>query len=562
MRLSGETIMKQLAISICVAIAVSALAQGPRTSLQTNAGHRKTEFLINGFVQPAEITQWKFLTGLPGSKLSFDPHEDAGGGITKGSMKLILPFTKDGEFHFNLDRFPSGVDLRAKGFASISLDVKVDPKSPAWGDFHAGWFELGITTGKESHTFLKQYGENLDTRNGWFHISVPIIGDVSDTKGFTIKFFASGLTTGSRVVWIDNLVLSKKVVKSAAPAPPASVPNASAATPKPGTEMLANGHFADGMSKWVLEESGAAKGAAEVVPEGQAGKPALRVKVLAVEDHSWHLQVYQTGMRIEKGKRYAMTFWAKAEHPGVITVACNQNHEPWEHETNVKLPVTTAWTLLHFDFNGPWDDSNVRISFTDLGTVVGQIYWFSDCSIKPADEAVTPDTTSAIRKDGVIESWEGVMNGWHIYISDGDELGVAQATSVGFSNQGATDGKQALAVNIRDGYRKSLRTDAVSMADAIRGKRIALDVTAPEGSVTGYFKVAIAANADGMPWQQIDPLVDVPADGKPHTLIFETAAWPVPIKPSWMCFWIITNTAEKSIPGTVYFDNLRVVEGK
>lgn len=333
---------------------------------------------------------------------------------------------------------------------------------------------------------------------------------------------------------------------------------ATAGKTRAGGEMLSNGSFAKGLDKWTIEESGA-KGKADVVREGPHGKPALRLEVLTVGDHAWRLQAFQTGMRIVKGARYAMTFWAKAARAGVITVNCMQNHAPWEHHTDAKLRVPTTWTQLRFDFDGPWDDSNVRISFTDLGTEPSQIYWFADCSLRQVGGPEGIRTTSLPRKDGVIESWEGRMDGWHIYISDGDELGVPQASSVAFSARGATDGKQALAVKIRDGYRKSLRTDDVSIADVIRGKRIALDVTAPTGSVTGYFKVTIAANADGMPWQQIDPLVDVPADGKPHTLVFDTASWPVPLKPTWMCFWIITNTAEKSTPGTVYFDNLRVI---
>ncbi len=353
-------------------------AAGATRAVETQKG----ELIISRFEHPKDAGEWKFTGGLPGSAVTFDSQQDAGGGKAKGSLKLVLPFTKDGEFDFNLEKYPTGADLKAKGYSSISLDVKVDPKSPAWGDFHAGWFELGITTGKDGHTFIKEYGENLDTRNGWFHLSVPITGDVSDARGFAIKFFASGLTTGNRVVWIDNLVLSTKKVAGPKPAEVAKVPTQGATSVKPGAEMLANGGFGDGISKWVLEQSGSAKGIAEAVPEGPEGKPSLRLKVVAVEDHAWHLQIYQTGMQIEKGQKYEMTFWARAERSGVITAEVTQNHEPWEHETNVKLPVTSEWTLLHFTFKGPWTDDNVRICFTDLGTVVGQTYWFANCSLK------------------------------------------------------------------------------------------------------------------------------------------------------------------------------------
>ncbi|MDR3690974.1 MAG: carbohydrate binding domain-containing protein [Fimbriimonas sp.] len=443
--------MKYLTTSIhLVTIAVIALAgQGMQAAMaqhqpRTWKQHVKStsnELVISRFDRPADVARWNLATGLPGSKLAFDSHVDARGGPSKGSMKLVLPFNRDGEFDFNLDSFPDGIDIEAKGYASISLDVKVDPKSPAWGDFHAGWFELGIRTGKKGQTFLKQYGENLDTRKGWFHVAVPIIGNVSDARGFAIKFFASGLTRGNRIVWIDNLVLSKNRIAGAKPIQHETAAVAAFPAAKPGAEMLANGSFANGMSKWVLEESGDAKGTADVVADGPDGKQALRLNVLKVEDHSWHIQIYQTGMRIEKGRKYVMTFWAKSKRPGVITAECNQNHEPWEHETNAKLPVTTSWTLLHFDFSGPWNDSNVRISLTDLGTVPGQIYWFANCSLKPLGGPYSMRKPSLLPKDDVIESWECTTQGWHSCISDGDELGTALATSARFSSECTAVGK-------------------------------------------------------------------------------------------------------------------------
>jgi hypothetical protein len=147
--------------------------------------------------------------------------------------------------------------------------------------------------------------------------------------------------------------------------------------------MLVNGSFADGNANWVVEESGAT-GLAECVKEGPDGSAALRLRVLTIGDHTWRLQVYQTGMRVEKGKTYVMTFWAKSDRIGSVTVNCMQNHEPWDHHTQKKTPVSTEWKQMYFKFVAPWDDGNVRISFTDLGTALGQVYWFAKCSLVPA----------------------------------------------------------------------------------------------------------------------------------------------------------------------------------
>jgi hypothetical protein len=150
-------------------------------------------------------------------------------------------------------------------------------------------------------------------------------------------------------------------------------------------EMLVNGDFADCITDWVVEESGAT-GQAECVKEGPEGKDALRIKVLTIGDNTWRLQVYQAGMSVQKDKLYVLTFWAKSDREGSITVNCMQHHEPWDHHTQEKIPVSTEWKQMKFAFIAAWNDDNVRISFTDLATAVDQVYWFADCSLVPSSE--------------------------------------------------------------------------------------------------------------------------------------------------------------------------------
>ena len=101
-----------------------------------------------------------------------------------------------------------------------------------------------------------------------------------------------------------------------------------------------------------------------------------------------------------------MTFWARSDRDGNITVNCMQNHEPWDHHTQKKMPVSTEWKQMNFAFIAPWDDNNVRISFTDLATVPGQVYWFADCSLVPASKvktAATPSSRSVRLERGLFE---------------------------------------------------------------------------------------------------------------------------------------------------------------
>ena len=74
----------------------------------------------------------------------------------------------------------------------------------------------------------------------------------------------------------------------------------SARTVEPkSVEILTNGDFSAGASKWVLEEAGA-KGKAEFVKEGPDGSSAMKLTVLSVGDQSWRLQTYQPNLKISK----------------------------------------------------------------------------------------------------------------------------------------------------------------------------------------------------------------------------------------------------------------------
>ncbi len=146
-------------------------------------------------------------------------------------------------------------------------------------------------------------------------------------------------------------------------------------------EMLANGNFADGNANWEVEQGSGVTALVENTQEGPDGKAAIRVELESVADEAWKLQLLQNSLRIEKDKSYVLKFWVKSNRNGIFKVICMQNHEPWEHSTEQEVSMSTKWTQMEFRFTGPWDDNDARITFTDLGTDVGRVYWFADCSL-------------------------------------------------------------------------------------------------------------------------------------------------------------------------------------
>ena len=154
------------------------------------------------------------------------------------------------------------------------------------------------------------------------------------------------------------------------------------AAPHAAGEMLLNGDFALGQAHWEAEQANGATASIDCGPEGPAGQPALHCKVLTIADHTWRLQWSQKNITISKGRPYVLTFWANARQAGAINVTCMQNHAPWDHATQAKIELTTEWREYTFPFAGAWDDDNARISFTNLGTLVGQEYWLARCSLQ------------------------------------------------------------------------------------------------------------------------------------------------------------------------------------
>jgi hypothetical protein len=203
-----------------------------------------------------------------------------------------------------------------------------------------------------------------------------------------LRVLVVGLGIAMLLIGYQAAAIAASSDSNTAVAKPAPSDSNAAAPVRDSNEMLVNGNFADGIANWILEETGAT-GKADVVKEGPDGKNALRMKALTVGENTWGLQIYQTGMSVKKDKPYVLKFWAKSDPAGSITVNCMQNHEPWDHQTQEKIQLSTEWQQMTFKFVAAWDDDNVRISFTDLATAVDQVYWFADCSLMLSSEAKT-----------------------------------------------------------------------------------------------------------------------------------------------------------------------------
>ena len=150
--------------------------------------------------------------------------------------------------------------------------------------------------------------------------------------------------------------------------------------PQVGANVLRDAGMADGTRVWTLEHSGPrAQGTLQTRdalegPVGVAG-PVLRLDVRAVGTQNWHVQCYQTGVRLQEGASYQFAFWAKADHARPLSVSAILDRPDW-HTLGLsgQVSLTPAWQKYVVPFTARHCVANHgRVSFL-LGDAQGTVH--------------------------------------------------------------------------------------------------------------------------------------------------------------------------------------------
>lgn len=124
--------------------------------------------------------------------------------------------------------------------------------------------------------------------------------------------------------------------------------------PSPGTELLENGDFAGGLEPW----SGSAQDSGNATYAVDSGEAVIDVHPLGVDSSGIQL-AYTTGLNLQQGKRYRLTFRARAMPDRAIRVSIWENghdldqngfawspHQANEHNlTSTMRSYTVEWSM-------------------------------------------------------------------------------------------------------------------------------------------------------------------------------------------------------------------------
>ncbi|HRV07095.1 MAG TPA: carbohydrate binding domain-containing protein [Acidobacteriota bacterium] len=103
---------------------------------------------------------------------------------------------------------------------------------------------------------------------------------------------------------------------------------------------------------------------------GPDGGYAVWINVAKSTGVNWHVQLIQGRHSVEEGRRYEVGFWAKASHPGQVTLDVMEGREPWRNYGLSKtFDVTTEWRQYRAVFVANTSDPEyARITF-ELGAL-------------------------------------------------------------------------------------------------------------------------------------------------------------------------------------------------
>jgi hypothetical protein len=136
--------------------------------------------------------------------------------------------------------------------------------------------------------------------------------------------------------------------------------------------QLRNGDFAAGSGGgWNIERHETAVATVTTPREFDGGKPSLRVEVTTPGNANWHVQINQAGLRLESGKVYTVSFWARAAQAGV-PLGAQVGRAYGDYGTISSGPgitLTSAWREYSWVFQASGNETNARVNFNGFGNL-------------------------------------------------------------------------------------------------------------------------------------------------------------------------------------------------
>lgn len=259
-------------------------------------------------------------------------------------IKTILPdgnYVYNGTFDVGQDRMKYWeVDSKIDGVKSLvtnknnirEFKVNVPSTVSSLADVILRESELGIATNKEYYLSFDAYGEEDKTIKAQINAESFEANVTKEKKNFKYKFKTDDILKNTNlefllgtpgVTYIDNV----KIID---------------------TSLIVNGDFSNEFSKWeVFSDSSVSSNVTSSIDKS-AGNNAALINIGSTGDADWKIQLKQSGIKLEQGKKYKLSLDAKStiDRPIMFTIQRDgSNDDDW------RPYVTTQIVDLKNEYN-------------------------------------------------------------------------------------------------------------------------------------------------------------------------------------------------------------------
>ena len=150
-----------------------------------------------------------------------------------------------------------------------------------------------------------------------------------------------------------------------------------------GTELLVNGDFSAGVNPWHLGVYGGSA-------SGKVVNGEYETSIAQAGSQAWNIQFTQTGLKLEKGKTYTLSFKARAASARTVEVNIGMSGSPYtSYMGSFNAQLTTAMQSFTKTFTmAASSDANARMEFN---SGLSAVKWYvDDVSIVEGTGEVTP----------------------------------------------------------------------------------------------------------------------------------------------------------------------------
>jgi hypothetical protein len=155
-------------------------------------------------------------------------------------------------------------------------------------------------------------------------------------------------------------------------------------------ELVENGGFEDGLNGWRLSVTASGGAQARVERETRdtaSGSGAAHITVVnAGQKVEWHVEFAQLKRRLEGGKRYDLTFQARASGPRTLGLSTQKDSPDWRNYGLLRqVSLEREWKRYVVTFQATESVADARLQFW-CGSATGEV-WIDDVSVveHPAD---------------------------------------------------------------------------------------------------------------------------------------------------------------------------------